>query len=77
MDAERKAERYQITAYENLLLVANALGLSDNAAQQPQANLNWRTSAVISAPEYLPTASIFNGSGSKVSRNAPISPAPR
>lgn len=38
--AGRKAERYEITAYENLIKMANALELSENAVESLQANLS-------------------------------------
>lgn len=38
--AGRKAERYEITAYENLIKMANALELSEDAVQSLQANLS-------------------------------------
>lgn len=40
MGAGKKAERYEITAYENLIEMGNALELPENAIQSLQANLS-------------------------------------
>lgn len=40
MGMEKKAERYEITAYETLIELANAMGLSEDAVRALQANLS-------------------------------------
>ena len=74
--AEKKAERYEITAYENLLQMANALGSPKTRSNNSKRIALTNVSSSIGS-RTSPTGSISNGSGSKGSRNAPISPPPR